>query len=83
MAEVRRPGVVRERVANRGSELDKQRAVSTARNPKDSKFGECLLNVHTKQDPVLQARLGRISTEMRRMEFKVGGPWWFFIWGGS
>ena len=59
------------RVSTRGSELDKQRAVLAARCPKDSKFGECLLNVNTKQDPVLKSRLGKITTEKRRMEFKV------------
>ena len=69
MAEIRRPAAGRER--SRGSELDIQRAVNAARSPKDSKFGECLINVNTKQDPILKLRLGRISTEMRRMEFRV------------
>nr|KAG5712946.1 hypothetical protein BaRGS_021740 [Batillaria attramentaria] len=59
------------REKSRGAELDKQRAVMTARNPKDSKWGECLINVNTKQDPILASRLGRISTEMRRMEFRL------------
>lgn len=68
MAELRRPGG---RDKTRGAELDKQRAVMTARNPKDSKWGECLINVNTKQDPILASRLGRITTEMRRMEFKL------------
>lgn len=71
MAEIRRPGMGRERISTRGTELDKQRAVMTARNPKDSKFGECLLNVNTKQDPVLKSRLGKITAEMKRMEFRV------------
>ncbi|XP_076470271.1 uncharacterized protein LOC143300461 isoform X2 [Babylonia areolata] len=71
MAEVRRAGGPVGRERSRGSELDIQRAVLAARNPKESKFGECLINVHTKQDPILKLRLGKISTEMKRMEFKM------------
>ena len=55
----------------RGTELDIQRAVGAARNPRESKFGECLLNVNTKEDPILKSKLRGITTEMRRMEFKV------------
>ena len=43
----------------------------TARCPKDSKFGECLLNIHTKHDPVLGRSLSRIEMDIHRMEAKM------------
>ncbi|KAL8604995.1 hypothetical protein ACOMHN_018797 [Nucella lapillus] len=71
MAEIRRPRVAGGGERSRGCELEIHRAVTAARNPRESKFGECLLNVHTKQDAQLKRRLGRIGTEMRRMEYRM------------
>ncbi|XP_059172307.1 uncharacterized protein LOC131953228 [Physella acuta] len=47
---------------------DKARAVHTARNPKDSKMGECLLNNHVRGDPLLGSNLGQINRNQKRRE---------------
>ncbi|CAL1529347.1 unnamed protein product [Lymnaea stagnalis] len=56
------------RPTSKVSAKDKEKAVSAARSPKDSKMGECLLNVHIRGDPGLGPHLGKIDREQRRTE---------------
>ncbi|XP_041376212.1 uncharacterized protein LOC121388781 [Gigantopelta aegis] len=56
---------------SRRCRLELEKAMSTARCPKDSKFGECLININTKQDPILGKNLSRIEMDIRRMEAKM------------
>ncbi|XP_067652199.1 uncharacterized protein [Haliotis asinina] len=56
---------------NRKVRLEREKAMNAARSPKDSKFGECLLNINTKDDPLLCKNLVKINLEVRRMEFKM------------
>ncbi|XP_046354601.1 uncharacterized protein LOC124134029 [Haliotis rufescens] len=56
---------------NRKARLEREKAMNAARCPKESKFGECLLNINTKDDPLLCKNLGKINLEVRRMEFKM------------
>ncbi|KAK3596455.1 hypothetical protein CHS0354_015927 [Potamilus streckersoni] len=48
--------------------MEREKAMEAARNPGFSKFGECLVNSHSKQDKLLNSRLNRINTEIRKME---------------
>ncbi|KAK6170480.1 hypothetical protein SNE40_018866 [Patella caerulea] len=48
-----------------------EKAILTAKHPKDSKFGECLLNTNTKEDPILDSKLNKIRGEMKRMKSQV------------
>nr|KAI8762869.1 hypothetical protein BgiMline_005805 [Biomphalaria glabrata] len=53
---------------NRLNPKDKEKAVSTARNVKYSKMGECILNVHLRDEPGLKPCLARIGREQTRRE---------------
>ncbi|KAH9490252.1 hypothetical protein Btru_035045 [Bulinus truncatus] len=56
------------RTTNRINPKDKEKAIATARNVIDSKMGECLLNVHSREDPALKPSLTHLGREQIRRD---------------
>ncbi|RUS86838.1 hypothetical protein EGW08_005375 [Elysia chlorotica] len=53
---------------SRLSSRDKVKAFQSAANPKDSRMGESLYNIHIRQDPYLSSSLFKIEREQSRLE---------------
>ena len=51
--------------------LARLRAVEEALHPQDSKFGKCLLNLHSRTDQCLLNRLNGINKQRRAAELEV------------
>ncbi|ESO87271.1 hypothetical protein LOTGIDRAFT_154771 [Lottia gigantea] len=63
----------------RARKKDMETALLTARHPKDSKFGECLINLNTKKDPLLNSQLTKLKSEMRRMKLQANQVKDYFV----
>ena len=66
-------------ITSRRALMEREKAMDAARNPGVSKFGDCLVNINSKSDRVLNTSIRKINSEIRRMEIRINQKMKHFV----